>query len=343
MSDAISIHKSRNYAFDGLKLLFILIVVLHHSNFLDSYLFHGHMSVEFFFMTSGYFLMRTAMHNHGISCKDYIRNRLKKIYPHYFFSFLVLFIFLGLFSSYEVNGAFFFKGLTEMLMVQNLGFFSGGFNYPCWYISVLFYAGIVLFFLVRHLPAKVFYIIGTCTSVAVYGYLLFSNNGNIEVWDTVFVFHLPLWRGISGIIFGMLIYVLHQKINFSNCSRFFCALEVLSLITILVLMCISKNLDHFILVAIILLLIAVGNPQSLILRLSKNALVLHGIQYEYAIFLNHVFVTMCFNKVLSIGFNLPLTCKTILLVLAVIIYSMITTKLVNRITRALSNVKIANH
>lgn len=338
MGHANDLPQSRNYAFDGLKLLFIFIVAIHHTGFLNKYMFHGYMSVDFFFIVSGYMLMRTATLKPKLSVKGYSLQRFEKIYPHYLFSFIVFFILSVIYKFKEVNGAFFFKGLTEMLMVQNLGIFSGGYNYPCWYISVLFYSGILLYFLLKHLPQKVFYIIGIFCSITVYGYISYFNNGILEIWDTVFVFYLPLWRGIAGIITGMLIYILHQKIDFNKYKNLFCILEVLSLVTILVLMCIPQNIDLFILIAIIFLIVAIGNPRSLISRFSNNSIVLRGIRYEYAIFLNHAVVISVFNKIIFDNFRLPTIIKLTIILLAIVVYSIITTKLVKRMVQYIKSI-----
>lgn len=330
MKNNNNLPQARNYAFDGLKLLFVLIIVVHHSHYLDNYLFHGYIGVEFFFIASGYMLMRTTMIKPELSSKHYMFQRLKRIYPHYLFSFFVYFLLMMVYKFRELNFSFFFKGITEVLMIQNLGIFSGGYNYPCWYISVLFYASIFVYFLWKHLPSKVFYIIGICCSIVVYGYILYFNNGILETWDTHLIFYLPFWRGISGIIVGMLIYMLHQKINFKKYSFLFLVSEIISLILILVLMCIPQNIDMFIFLSIILLVISIGSPYSLISKLSNISIVSIGTYYEYSIFLNHAFIIAVFDKIINIFPKPIIVVKLPILILAIIIYSIITTKLVDR-------------
>lgn len=321
----------RNYAFDGLKILFIFIVTIHHTNLLDDFLFHGYMSVDFFFITSGYMLQRTISSKSYITTTGYVFQRLKKIYPHYLLSFFILFILSMLFNFGELDCKFFFQGFFEMLMVQDLGFTNGGLNYPCWYISVLFYSSIVIFFIYNHIKKSLYNILGTLLVISIYSYILITNNGVMEIWNTVFIFYMPLWRGISGIILGMLIFQIHKKIPFKEYKKIFQVLEIICLLVILIFMCIPRNVDVFIIIAIIVLNISVGNYDSILSRFSNNTLVSKAIHYEYAIFLNHALIITVLKKIFSL-FNLLDVIELIIIIISVIIYSIFTTKLIDRVT-----------
>lgn len=323
----------RNHAFDGLKLLMIIIVVIHHSGYLSGILFHGYMSVELFFMASGYMLMRAAETKPGLSASQYALGRLKKLYPHYALSFLVYFAY-SIVREGAPDGAFLLRGLTELLMMQNLGLTAdGGFNYPCWYISVLFYVSIALFWAVRRMSRKAFCIAGGALALTVYGYIFATNGGNIEVWHTVLIFHLPVWRGMAGLVTGMLIYLAHQRMDFTRRPVLWQAVELLSLAAILAMMCLPLPTDAPILLCTAALLLAIGSPRSAISRLSDNRAVRFGIRYEYGVFLNHAFViSVCAHGLFRL-LHLPGLVACPLLIATVFAYSVATTKLSERLAR----------
>ena len=324
----------RNHALDGLKLLMIIIVVLHHSGYLGGFLRHGYMSVELFFMASGCMLMRSALARPDMTTRQYALTRLKKLYPHYVLSFAVYFIY-SMIKAGGADGAFLLRGLTELLLIQNLGLTAdGGFNYPCWYICVLFFGSAALWWLQRRISKKALYIAGGTLAAAVYGYFFFINGGNIEVWHTVLVFHLPVWRGVAGLVTGMMIHLAHQWIAFGRHRALWHTAEAASLAAILVMMCMKQPTDAPILLATVVLMLAIGNPDSLIGRLSDNAVVRTGIRYEYGVFLNHAFTISILAHWLFPMMKLPGFIACPLLIAATFAYSAFTTKLAGRMLRS---------
>ena len=317
----------RNQACDGLKLVMIVIVVMHHSGYLHGILRHGYMSVELFFMASGYMLMRSAQARPEVTAGQYALGRLRKLYPHYVLSFAVYFVY-HMIGAGRVDGAFLLRGLTELLLVQNLGLTAeGGFNYPCWYICVLFFGSAALYGLQRRISRRALYAACGAVAAAVYGYIFATNGGNIEVWHTVLVFHLPVWRGIAGLAAGMLICLAHGRMDFARGCVWWQIAEAAILAAILAMMCLPLPVDAPILLATILLLLAIGNPRSVIGRLSDNAVVRALMRVEYGVFLNHAFViSVCAHGLFRL-LGLPAVIAAPLLLAVTFAYSALTTRL----------------
>ena len=124
-------HNQRSYAMDGLKLLFMLLIVVHHSSYYYDRLHHAYMAVDLFFMISGYLLIRTLRTKPQMGAGGYFLSRIRKLYPHYLLSFAVMFLSTSVYKVRTITPSLLLRTLPEILLVQNLGIFGGGVNYPC--------------------------------------------------------------------------------------------------------------------------------------------------------------------------------------------------------------------
>ncbi len=97
--------QKRFYAIDAFKLLFIMLIIIHHSALLSSVLHHGYIAVEFFFIISGFFLGKTITGHSDLKIIEYIKQRLWKLYPHYFFSLVVMFAAVTVYNNdtFKIN------------------------------------------------------------------------------------------------------------------------------------------------------------------------------------------------------------------------------------------------
>lgn len=330
-------HKNRTFALDGLKLLFMLLIVLHHSTYWKDIFHHGYMAVELFFVTSGYFLMRTLDHKPHMSAGTYMRSRLSRLYPHYLLSLVVMFLSTSVYRAGTITLPMVLRSIPELLLVQNLGIFSGGVNYPCWYLSVLFFAGALIFLLARKLPRKWFNVLGAVCAVSSYSAILVYARGSMETFARIGVFYLPFWRGMAGLFCATLLYQSHALLQpvFRKFARLFQVMEVLSLGAIIGLMFVPGRTDGPILLLILLLLLCVGSECSVVERLSDNPFVARAIHYEYAVFLNHAFVIGMVRKICQERLGLPPFINLPILLIALVVYSVMTQHFVSKATSVL--------
>lgn len=198
----------RNYSIDCFKVLFALSIACGH--FRGTILSSG-LVVELFFMLSGYFLVQSFYSGkyHGDPIL-YTGNRLKRIYPYYFLAFLILFVarraadlihpirFLSDFA----------QSVPEILLVQNIGIFDGGLNYPLWQLSTLIVASHVLFSLMTKDDQLTLNAI--CPITAICSFTYFSNafgTHTVEYWGGVGNFlSAPLIRAFGALCLGMTAY-----------------------------------------------------------------------------------------------------------------------------------------
>ena len=326
-------HNRRSHAMDGLKLLFMLLIVVHHSGFYFDVLHLAGTSVDLFFMISGYFLYHTLQKKPQMGAGSYLLSRYRKLYPHYLLSFVMMFLSTSVYRVGTITLSMLLRALPELLLVQNIGLFWGGVNYPCWHLSVLIYAGTFVFFLGRKLPRKCFHALGVLCAAAAYVYILcFPIDGKVEPFRTVGVFYLPFWRGMAGLFCGALLYEFHGLLQpvFRRYAVAFQVLEIGSLIGSVALMFSTALVDILIVICFFILLLCIGSETSVLEQLCSCSAVVRAIRYEYPVFLNHAFIIGMVKKLFveRFGFSAPVNLAVLLIVL--VVYSVITEAVVRK-------------
>ena len=240
----------RNKQLDFFKIILIILIVIHHSPYCKV---RGYVAVEYFFIVSGYFMIQTFEHYKTMDTWSYLKKRLKRLYPHYIFSFFVMYLAVNRLEAFKFSNIV--RGIPEIFLLQSVGFFKGGFNQPLWYLSVLVTASAVLFFLLKKLPIKIYNFMAILCIVIVYSYLLYC--GKIEVWGKCSIFYIPWWRGTTDIFIGTLIYQLMDRLN-QYIYKYVIEIHIIEIIcTVLLIMCIcikdNEILDFVAVLCIIVL------------------------------------------------------------------------------------------
>ena len=140
----------RNYSVDFVKFLFAVMIAIGHFTGVDGIISGGKI-VNLFFVMSGYFLVNSFNSGKYENSWQFTFQRIKRIYPYYIFAFII--IFLGIYLS-EGLGIFqlidkLFKSLPEIFMLQNIGVFPGGINYPLWQLCTLIVVSHIMFSLLK--------------------------------------------------------------------------------------------------------------------------------------------------------------------------------------------------
>lgn len=223
--------------------------------------------------------------------------------------------------------------IAEILLLQNLGFTLGGINYPCWYISVLFWESLVLYGVLKYLPQMVIFIILMIFPILYYGYSLLFEDGRAEMWNTFYGIYLPLIRGLADMSIGILIFNIYQTMCLKQIYKrriVFRLIEALSFVAIIVLIMCPFNYDVITVIIMSVFVLAIVSEESVFEKIGKLRLFQWLSKYEYAIFLNHAAILMLFKKYVLDSVELQVRYSALLLLCSVSIYSIITEFIVSK-------------
>lgn len=316
---------TRNKAFDVLKLFFTVIVIVHHSGYISGLLNRGYISVEFFFITSGMFLYRTAENHPELSTAGYFIKRAKRLYPEYWFSMIVLLLSQIIMGEIAYNH--WYSPILEATLTRCIGIplTTEALNGPCWYLSVLMFGGLLLYFLLKKLSRKACNMIAVVAAAVIYGFFA-SRSVSIEQWDTVGkVFYLPFWRGIADMIVGIIICQLPKpKRIVGN------ILEIVSGIGILALLRVNGSSDYLALGFMVLLIWAISAEKPILSQLANNKVVNWFSRYQYGLYVNHICVIAVFKQITFIQ-NINHWVRLLMLLVCIFILAMMGNYMTRRV------------
>ena len=199
----------KNIIVSFLKVFFAYEVALAHYN-KSFVLFTGRWCVDYYFIISGYFLLNSFYSEKYKTSVEYTLQRVKRIYPYYLSAFLLL----EAYSFFRTPSSFLTdpigkiaQALPELFLLQNIGWFDGGVNYPLWYLCCLFIASHIYFSLLQWNRKLVLQ--GICPIIALmFGayYINVYNNHVVSLWDVkAGVFYIPLWRSFCFLGIGLML------------------------------------------------------------------------------------------------------------------------------------------
>lgn len=214
--------KECNYVIELLRFLFCIMIVIHHSYRMygDNKIYAptGYMGVEFFFIITGYYMMKKIEKNNekdiGVATKQYVLPKYKKLIVILFYSILASICFqtvLG--GNADWKGAL-INSVPELLMLQMFGignYFPTG---AAWYLSAMFLALTVLYPLALRYKSVYKNIIAPLISIVLLGYIIRStgNIGNAPGQYLGF-FQVGVWRAVADIAIGAVLYTSVKKLK----------------------------------------------------------------------------------------------------------------------------------
>lgn len=248
---------------EAFRFFFMLIICIWHYNGPDGFLKHGYLCVDFFFILSGMLLYNTFC-NKSVSIFDYTIRKIKKFFPEYFLCMLLL--YAGKFFNnkpFSFNEIYQF--ISELLMLQAVGLWDNGMNWPTWYVSVLVYGGMLIYAILKYqkdLALKIIFPI-----IILLGYThIFSKTNHIEVWGNATIISYPLLRGICDMTLGVIIMTIHKsKLLFLNTKQTILLdiISILSLILFIKQLIDIQDKDSYSLIFISVILVSLFRNKSI--------------------------------------------------------------------------------
>lgn len=235
----------KSYSLELFRYLFMLIIALWHSNL--KIFQHGYLPVEFFFILSGYLLLR-SVEKHNIGTLQYTYIKFKRFMPQYLTALSILILI----NFHKWNTiVFWIERIPELFMIQCTGFYSGSLNSPLWYLSVLILGGGILHSLILRKKNIVIKVILPLFILSFYTYL-FNQQDSLECWKEIGCFSIPLLRGLAAMSIGVILAYIHiyynekidSKIIYWNIS------SILSLLLFLMIIFTKEFYDKYVIILV---------------------------------------------------------------------------------------------
>ena len=269
--------KKKNIGIEALRFIFMLVICIWHYPS-HSYLTHGYLGVEFFFILSGYLLYKTTLKNPLLNPIDFTLKKIKRFAPKYLAGLLISFIFLSLIpllnaGNYRNLIFDIFRLIPESMMIQNVGFYQGGINYPLWFLCVLIVGGGMIYTWIYVNKRITIGVVLPLLIVIGFSFLFnISTEIKIEHWGVYGIVALPLLRGILDMSIGVLLAYLQLKKskNIQQKRHIFNIIWIVSFVLVIILHFLPFDLDQYSLIFFSLLVVGAMIPGSIVEKIFRG-------------------------------------------------------------------------
>lgn len=264
---------------EAFRFVFMLIICIWHYQSTKA-LAHGYMAVEFFFILSGVLMFFSSNKEYALGTLDYTMKKVKRFAPDCLLMIayvnlrhMILPVLLG---RKELDVSWLLQALPESLFLQNTGIYTGGVNFPMWYVSVLLFGGAFVYALLRFNKRLALSIILPMIVLVGYTYIFsMDKRGRIDSFDLHGGIYTPMLRGVCGISLGVVLgYIFVLKKQYIQCVKTWVidALGMISLCLFLIFAIFptSQSYDRYLLIIVSFLLLACFVEKSLFNKLFGN-------------------------------------------------------------------------
>lgn len=287
--------QQRSYALDAVKLMLSYVIAFGHWGY--NVPPGSTATVQVFFILSGFFLAKTFYRRReGYSAWDYTLDHAKKIYPFYFFSCALFFLYvfardaLALLHSPSLAGLRLlarsvYNQIPDILLLQSSQFFHDSVNYPLWQLSALLIAGYFVFALLREnegLSRRLLF----PAAILMIQSLLWSG---VDLWENWGPFYIPLLRAFSPLCIGVLTYYFSTTAVYSALRSHKTAFSLGGFLSLVCLFLYSDYHNIFLMTTPVWLLSCLEEESLLCRLLNRKAFRYFGT-LSLAVYCNHAFV-----------------------------------------------------
>lgn len=271
-----------------LRFIFSVFVMLYHCSYINinniQFFSNSYIAVEFFFILSGYFTIKSINEKYKISlniwqCIKLTLVKFKKIYLYVIFSLFFLIIFYSIIFnwSYYIIIQQFLSHIFEFLLLQVTGLQGNYLNLyimPLWFLSVLLIiTPIFIYFYSKNENLMDL----LCCIIPIFGYgFLMISYGTLNVWSESILgipFAVAFLRGISGFSLGIIIFEINNNYSFFKMNSFISSCisgGLLSIIFLFLIFDINIMDTSIVLLIFIFLLLLFSNTSYFTLKLFNS-------------------------------------------------------------------------
>ena len=241
----------KNYAIEFYRILATIVICMHHFYGFPLQYSNLAVCVEFFFILSGYFLMVSFDRERNHGAVAYGKKRFLRLYPEFLLAYLALLAWIVVIQRTRPDPV---VVIPELLFLKSAGVFNEGYNYPDWYVCILFWGELIIYNCLTYNRRLFTRVVAPLLVLFGYAWLFGSDKGigTLEIWDSFY----PLLRALCGLSLGVLVY----EVQRSGCMKDMklwqgTVIEVLSLLVIVYSLIRDRNLWALAIVGFIFLCI----------------------------------------------------------------------------------------
>ena len=309
----------RNYTVEFYRFITIIFIAIFHFGIQYTGKFHwpkgGYLGVEFFFILSGFFLMREANKDKIKGESDsklsvnYLLSKLKRLYPDYLLIILI-FIFCNIFKDKLFSAKYVFewlyKEIWELLFLHDFGIPDIHMSVTStWFLSSLVINSYLIYYLILKNKDLFVGFIAPVTTILIYAYAS-RKYGSLSIQGEYSgIFYGALIRSWADICMGVLSYnfysFMHKWLEYeksANIKKYkkiiflFNLIEIYMIVSCLYIINIGFKLDDFNIVIpfVVIIVLAFLNITFISRLLNKKIFKSLG-EISYSIYLNHLLVS----------------------------------------------------
>ena len=185
-------------------------------------------------------------------------------------------------------------------MLQEIGFFQGGFNYPLWYYSVLIVGGYFLYYIISGFKSGTEFIVPLLCLVS-FVFVKYLSGTKLEIWSIHGGIYVPLLRGVADMCVGIITRGLIQN-QYSRIysSKFLDFVLILSFILTWCIMMLDDISDFYILLTVPTMIFISLRNKGFIYKVFKSKVWDKLGRVTWEMFLLHGIIISVFNKIVYI-------------------------------------------
>ena len=305
----------------------------------------GVIGVEFFFMVSGFSMgkhsERQINNSVGKETLFFLKNRISKLYPYIFISYIISLIYALVFynlQTYEIINT-----IWDLLLLRVIaGTMYWHVFEVLWFVSALIISYMILYPLMQRFKDNFFYVIVPLIILFISGYL--SNTtllANHEIWTGLV--YTGLLRGILGVSIGSILYKLSKFISgldFSYIGKVLISfLEIFGFLAVFYLATQPYSNQRYDYIMILILCISISlafSKKTLLYKFSNNKLFYLFEKLSLPMYLNQIWIIDLVLQFINKN-NLNLNYNYLLLI--IIIISIVVAILMLPLTKSIVRIK----